>query len=181
MISWFTEDAIFPMVTGAILVIIFIALAISSREKIMLYVAFGITAMVVFTVVCEHLIVTQKEEITETVYDLAEMVEANDVAGVAGFVSKSRPDTIDRINREMPGYDFDTCRFIGTNYFEPDENSNAKATICFTVTFRVSLVNQGQDSIPGQRRVTLDFEKDEDGKWRIIDYEHQDPRKSLKL
>ena len=97
------------------------------------------------------------------------------------MVSQKRQDTIARINKEMPRYDFDSCRVIGTNYYtSTDEDGATKAEICFVVTFRVRLDGHA-DRISGHRKVILHFEKLPDGKWRIIDYSHEDPRRGLTI
>jgi hypothetical protein len=181
MLSWFTEDSTLPMVSGVIMVMIVMGLAISAREKMMVYLAIAIAALTVGTVICERLIVTEQEEVVALVYDLASAVQANDNATVLGFVSHLRQDTIDRINSEMPRYDFSSCRVIGTNYFAAGDEEGARtAEICFVVTFRVRL-DGGEAPIPGHRKVILYLEKQPDGKFRVINYSHEDPRKGISI
>ena len=181
MVSWFTDNSTLPMVTGVIMVIILLGLAFSAREKTMVYLAIVIGVLTAGTVACERFIVTDREEVTARVYDLAEAVQANDKSRVLEFVSNSRQDTIGRVNGEMPRYDFDTCRLVGVNYYEPKEDdANQRAEICFVVSVRVRL-NQNPELLWGQRKVTLHFEKEADGKWRVIDYSHEDPRSGLTM
>lgn len=174
--TWFTENSTVPMVTGTLMVILLLVMAFSARETRILQLAFFIGLITAATVVCEYLIVTDREQVTETVYRLADLVEANDVPGVLSYVSKQRQDTRDRVAAEMPRYDFDNCRIIGVNYFESG-NSQTKDTaeICFVVTVRVRL-ESGPETLFGQRRVILEFERDSDGQWRVIRYSHEDPR-----
>jgi hypothetical protein len=179
--TWFTEDSTFPMVTGAIMVIILLAMAFSAREKRLFQLAIVIGILTAATVICENLIVTDQEQVKETVYQLSDRVQANDVRGVLGFVGKQRQDTRQKVENEMPRYDFDTCRIIGFNYFEPDNDGSAKtAEICFVVAVRVR-IDGGPEPLPGQRKVTLKFEKEPDGKWRVIDYWHEAPQAGLGL
>ena len=133
MTNWFTENSTVPMVTGALLVIILLGLAFSSRERLMVYMALVVGAMTAGTVICERMIVTDQEEVMQCVYDLADAVQANDRASVVAFVSRSRQDTIDRVNSEMPRYDFDRCRIVGRNYFKSEVDGPETAEICFIV------------------------------------------------
>ena len=52
--------------------------------------------------------------------------------------------------------------------------------ISFVVNFRASSA-QFKEKISGQRKVTLTFEKDATGKWKVVDYAHSDPRKNVRL
>jgi hypothetical protein len=180
-VIWFTENSTVPMVTGTLLVIIFLAMAFTSREKLMLQLAIVIGLLTAATVICERLIVTDKEQVTESVYELADLVQANNMQGVLGFVSLQYPETRDEVSAEMPRYDFDNCRIIGINYFKNEtEGSKDTAEICFVVSVRVRLDNS-PELLFGQRRVTLHFEKEADGKWRVFDYSHEDPRAGIGL
>jgi hypothetical protein len=180
MISWFTYDAFFPVVTGGILAIVFFFLFIMSREKIMLYISLGIAMLVGLVFVCEQLIVTDREEIEAIVYQLSNEVRSNNVEGVVTHISKARKDTIDRARSEMPRYFFDECRLTGVNSFEDVAGKPNTKKIVFTVVFRVSLLPD-RTKIPGQRRVELTFEKDASGQWKITTYAHSDPRSGVRL
>ena len=180
MISWFTDDAFFPVITGGILAIVFFVFFVMSREKTMLYISVGIVFLVGCILVCEQLIVTEREKIETIVYDLASQVRSNDVEGVVSHISRNRADTINRARNEMPKYLFDDCRLAGiTNFVDVPGKENAKK-ITFTVVFRVSQL-PGRDKIPGQRRVVLTFEKNNAGVWKITDYTHSDPRAGVRL
>jgi NTP pyrophosphatase (non-canonical NTP hydrolase) len=180
MISWFTEEAIFPLITGGILSLVFIILAYTSREKNMLFVGLIIAALAGGVFVCEQLIVTEKEEITAVVYELAEAVRNNDTAGVVKHISPTRADTIARAEGEMPRYLFDICRLAGITKYEDDATNPKAKKITFTVNFRVALLPD-RTPIPGQRAVVLTFERNAGGQWKITDYSHHDPRGNVRL
>ena len=180
MLSWFSEDATFPLITGIVLAVIFFLLFVSSRNKVMLYLSIGIALLAGSIFACEQLVVTDREEIVAVVSDLAEQVEDNHVAGVVKHLSPKHQETIDRASSEMPRYSFDTCKLSGIKDFGDDEtNPNAKK-ISFVVFFRASSA-RGKEKIPGQREVTLTFEKDAAGEWKVIYYAHSDPRQNVRL
>lgn len=181
MISWFTENSLIPLVTGTFLALAFIGLAISSREKSMLYVATIIAAVTAGIVITESLVVTDREAVTEIVYSLAKSVEANDMESVLSHVSPDREDAKDRIRIEMPRYSFDSVRVIGIADFTSKSDLDPRqAVIDFVVMARGRLTSHGQGHHV-QRRVELIFQLESDGKWRMIDYSHSDPRDGLKL
>ena len=180
MLNWFTEEPLIPLVTGVLLFIVFAIFAVMSRERVMVYCLAVIALVTIAIVTCEALIVTEKEQLTEEVYQLAFAVQRNDVERVVASVDPNLPDVIKRVQAEMPRYRFDTCRLMGiTDYKSTGQNPDS-AEIEFTVTFRLQM---GDDptALTGQRRVRLNFRKDSNGKWKITDYMHEDPRSHITI
>ena len=180
MLSWFSEDATLPLISGMVLAAILFLLFVSSHNKVMLYLSIAIALLAAGIFACEQMVVTDREEITAIVSDLAVQVQDNNVDGVVQRLSPKRQQTIDRANNEMGKYDFSLCKLSGIKSFEDDETNPNIKTISFVVNFRVSS-RQVKEKIPGQREVTLTFEKDPAGEWKVIDYSHKDPRKNLRL
>jgi hypothetical protein len=181
MISWFTENSLIPLVTGTFLVLAFLGLAISAREKTMLFVAMIVAALTAGIVITETLVVTDREAVTEIVYSLAQSVEANDMESVLSHVSPDREDAKERIRNEMPKYSFDTVRVIGIADFSSTTDLDPKqAAIDFAVMARGREKAHGQGGHV-QRRVQLKFQKGADGQWRMIDYSHSGPRSGVNL
>ena len=180
MLSWFTEDATFPFISGMVLAVVFFLLFASSRSKPMLYFSIVIAMLAGGIFACEKMIVTEREEVVAIVRDLAVQVKANNVAGVVKHLSPKHQQTVDRASNEMPKYNFTVCNLSGITEFKDDEsNSNAKV-ISFVVNFRAA-INPHSEMIPGQRKVSLTFERDAAGQWKVIDYAHSDPRGKVRL
>ena len=128
--------------------------------------------------ICESYIVTPKEAVTATIYELAEIVQHNDVNSAVGYVSSKREATRNRVLKEMPRYDFQSCYVIGFNEFQL--LSETEALINFVVLARASL-RPDTLMIPVQREIQLKMKLSRDNKWQIIDYKHFDPRKDIRL
>ena len=64
--------------------------------------------------------------------------------------------------------------------FEDNQTNPNLKMISFVVNFRASSA-QFKEKISGQRKVTLTFEKDATGEWKVVDYAHSDPRKNVRL
>ena len=158
MISWFTENSMIPLATGTFLVLAFIGLAISARERTMLYAAMIIAALTAGIVVTERLIVTDREAVTEIVYSLAKSVEANDMEAVLRRVSNQREDAKEKIRNEMPKYSFESIRVIGIADFSVETDVDPKkAEIDFVVLAHGRSVAHGQGEHV-QRRIRLHFQ-----------------------
>lgn len=169
------------MVSGTLMVVVLLMMAFAGREKRLFQLAVVVGLLTAATVICEQLIVTDREAVEETVFRLATMVQSNDVEGVVNSISKTQDTTRQRARSEMNRYDFDTCRVAGTTHFDSREDGGVKtAEITFTVTVSVRGYS-GPETVYGQRRVTLVFEKESDGQWRVINYSHEDPRVGVGL
>ena len=180
MLSWFTEDATFPFISGMVLAVVFFLLFASSRSKPMLYISIVIAMLAGGIFACEKMIVTAREEIVAIVGDLAVQVKTNNVAGVVKHLSPKHQQTVDRASTEMPKYEFTVCKLSGVTDFKDVElNPNAKV-ISFVVNFRAA-IKPHKEMIPGQRKVSLTFEKDSTGQWKVIDYSHSSPRQKVRL
>jgi hypothetical protein len=178
MISWFTESALVPMIVGTFLALAFLGLAISFRDRIMLFLAMVIATLTAGTVITETLIVTDRESIVEIVSELARMVENNNMAGVLSHVSQQRDDCKQKIRLEMPRCQFRTCRITGINRFSSSKSAIPTAEIEFVAIATGKHMSHGLGTV--QRAVWLKFEKNSTGKWEMIDYDHWDPRAELK-
>lgn len=180
MVYWLTENSTIPMVTGAILTLIFMGLAFSSREKLMVYIAIGIGALTFCTVLCERLYVTEQEEITSVLYELAGYVETNNTQAILERVADGADETKRRVESDMGRGDFQSCRVIGTNYFVGTESGNDQAEICFAVSARGSSPEFGGSSF-GQFKVNVFFERDSNGDWKIVNYKVESPLAGVTL
>ena len=180
MMYWLTEDAFVPFITGVFMFAVFGGFAYATREKSMFY-ACGLIALVTLVfVTVEQIVVTDRESIEEEVYQLAFHVQRNDMENVIRSVEPNDTETINRIRGEMPRYDFEMCRLMGITDFKSTGTDPATAEVEFTVAVQVRL-DQTPDLLSGQRRVRLFYEKNAEGKWKITDYHHYDPRRGLDL
>lgn len=180
MLEWFTESSFVPAMTGVAMFIVFSIFAYTSRERSMLYIAAAFLLMTIGIVTIESLIVTEKEELQETVYQLAFQVQRNDLETVVAAFDQSDQELISRVRSEMPRYDFDTCRLIDFTSFASTGDDPDTAEIEFAVAVRL---RQGgmPEILSGQRRVRLSYQKDAAGNWKIKDYQHFDPRGGVEL
>lgn len=146
----------------------------------MLKVALGIAVITVAIVTCERLFVTQREEVTDRIYSLADSVQRNDFATVMEFFSDDYAATRQRATSEMPRYNFQNCRVSGIFRFNIFNTTPPIAEIQFNVSVSVR-VDNGAEPLWGQRRIKLTWEKNKKGVWEIIDYSHSDPRSGITL
>ena len=174
----FTENP-FPLVLICLLVIgaSFGASLLLKKPKLVWGGVAGIVVLIALLAIA-HFIVTDKEQMTNIVHSMASCVRRNDVNGLLEYVSEdgnnnSPKSARRRIENEMPDYTFRACR-ISNVKVEIDQESN-RATVSFMAFVNVDATKRYDYDGIARRQVILTFQKEEDGKWRIIFFDHMDP------
>ncbi len=179
MAYWLTENSMVPMITGAILVVILLLMSFSARDRLLAIVALTVGVLTLAIVVCEQLIVTDQEEVTATLYVLADHVSNNNADGILAYISDDHPQTAVRARNEMASVKFESCRLIGTNYFVGPKPGNEKAEICFVVAASGTSKQLGTGA--SNVKVKLYLKRESESNWKIIDYKRELPHAGLKL
>ncbi len=114
---------------------------------------------------------TDREKITRLINDTAKAVESNDHNAAVASIGDSRIKA--RALTELPRYKFSRVK-VSQMQVKMLENTNpAQAEVDINVMARVSVVGNGQfQDTPVPRRLFLQFQKDDDGSWKMIDYTH---------
>jgi ketosteroid isomerase-like protein len=171
MITWFTEDSFMPLVTGSLLALAFLGLAIAHYNRAMLIISIGIALATAAIVMVESWIVTDKEAIEKIVRQLGKAVEKNDADTIILAISPKRIDVRERAVAEMERFVINSCRLVDFTDFKLDDSKQpVTAETTFVVFARGS--DRYGNSGTAHERVTLVFEKDNAGNWKIIDYSH---------
>lgn len=175
--TMFTENPMSSIIAGLFFTGAFAAFGFMLQKR-SLYVLSGLAfAVMIGLVYLERSIVTDNEQLRSNLYRLADMVSKNDLAGAKRYFSAKMTATVNRMETEMPEYKFRACRITGIRPFVFDsETQPTKATVDFTVFVNVDASIRFSYDGPAQRGVVLKFEKEADGQWRIVDYNHYDPR-----
>ncbi len=175
--TWLTEEPLYSFLTGLLFVLGFGAFAVATGKRILwVFSCLSLVIMVVFLVV-EARIVTDREKLVSALDAMVVCVRNNDVLGLMKFASPSRPDTVRRIEHEMPLYKIQSVSIFRRKTPEIDDSqSPPTATMMFQVNATVD-ASRSEFNYSGQvfRGVTMELRKEPDGQWRVIEYSHYDP------
>lgn len=141
----------------------------------------AIIAAIVLTigaVLVERFVVTDREQVTQTLFDIAALVERNQVKEVLEYAYPKTPAVRSQAAAELPLYRFS----------EVDIKSNLEVSVfpqrkppMATAEFNVVVVLSTREGLINNRRipryVEATFYKDDDGQWRVGAYSHFDPRR----
>ena len=177
MAHWLTEDAFVPMLVGIFMATILLLMAWSARNKIVLFAALFIAAATAGIVVTEAAIVTDRETVTDMIYELAGHVRENDADAIATYISPDVPELAKKMRSEMERYEIESCSISGITDFSA---KGSTATIDF-VAWAQGKQRRGGLKGPANPKVKLDLSKQSDESWKIIDYHVSDPRSGISL
>ena len=156
---------------------ILLLMAWSARNKIVLFSALFIAAATAGIVVTEAAIVTDRETVTDLVYELAGHVRANDADAIARYISPDAPELTKKMRSQMERYEVESCSISGVTDFLAQ---GGKATIDF-VAWGQGKQRRGGLQGPANPKVKLELRKQSDESWKIIDYHVSDPRSGISL
>lgn len=149
----------------------------SGRQEL-LYALGAVVALTTVWLIVERLVVTDREAIAQTLAEIARDVENNDLNRLVKHIAKGNPSLVARAKAEMPNYDFSECRVTKIHNTDVDASAEPRsAKVQFNVvasgTFRQGGL-EVSDTVP--RWVELQMVREEDGRWRVIDYQHAEPQ-----
>ena len=128
MTHWLTEDAFVPMLIGIFTATVLLLMAWSARNKIVLFAALFIAAATAGIVATEAAVVTDRETVTDLIYELAGHVRANDADAIARYISPDAPELTKKMRSQMERYEVESCSITGVTDFS---EAGGKATIDF--------------------------------------------------
>ncbi len=181
MFDFFFENSFRIVIFVApLLAILFVSSKLFAKPKFIYWGIAGVVLLVVWVVV-ERLVVTDREYLDQSIYFMSDCVQRNDVNGLLEYVSVDSKQTYRRVQKEFPDYQFRSCNIVRRNDLQIDESkSPPRARIDFTVFVDLDATIRYGYNGPAQRNVVLEFEKEPDGIWRVVAFEHYDPRDMIK-
>jgi hypothetical protein len=129
-------------------------------------------------VLMERLVVTDREAVRATLFEIAELVEQNRIEEALAYVHSSFTEVQQQARGELPAYDFlsvDIKRNLEIEVFPSLDPPEARAE------FNVMVVLNSRDGAFGEMRVPryveVTMRRENDGRWRVASYSHHDPRR----
>ena len=172
MLEWFTENSFFPSCLGIFLTIAFLGLAVSSGEKLMLKIGLVIGLLTALLITTEVLIVTDREQVENSLYDMASAMRKNDFDHVFEYLESD--ELVRRAKSNLRDATCHSCNITAINEVTVNDDT---ASADFAAYASASNKNFPSPT-PVQRRIKLLFKK-RDGNWKISDFETSDPRAAL--
>jgi hypothetical protein len=167
---------------GTILALAAFFIWLQSGRKEALYAAATILGVFLILVIVERMMISDREAIEATLQQVARDLETNQRDAVYAVIHPSKPELLAQAKAELPGYTFTECRITKFQRMEIASQSTPKtAVVGFNVIVQGNF-KHGADYFSGMtiaRYVTLYLEQDTDGKWKVVDYTHEEPQAAI--
>ena len=137
-------------------------------------------ALIVVVLLASHLIDTDREIVERTLRQIAADVERNDADAVVRHIHRRRTDLIGVAESELQKYEFEQIDIKSNLTIEVESASNPPTAVAkFNVVVRGKLQGGGDvGAVYGdegvRRYVVVEFQQEE-GAWKVIDFEHFRP------
>ena len=171
----------FPAVLiGALMTLILLGGWMQTAKRWLLVLAVLVIFITVGLVILERNVVTDREQITITLHDIARLVEKNNVDEAVGYVHSQAKEVRERAAAELPKYEFRVVEIKRNLEIEvfPDHQP-PKAVAEFNVRVEATVKN-GTYSGEAIRFCIVTFYQEPDGSWRVADYSHHDLMDSIR-
>ena len=176
--TWLTENPFPLLLIGCLTTVILAGGWLRTGSKWLLVAVLAAIALTIAAVVTERLIVTDRERVTQTLFDIAKLVEHNQIDEALKYAYPKKPEVRSQAAAELPLYRFSEVHIKSNLEVEvfPDRKppmATAKFNVVVVLSTRDGMLNN--QIIPRYAEVT--FYKDDDGQWRVGAYTHYDPQR----
>jgi hypothetical protein len=178
---WLFDTPIFIVLIATVLGVLCGVAWTSSGRKELLYALGAVVALTIAMLIVERVVVTDREAIRTKLAEIARDVQANDHQRVLSHIAKSNPSLVQEAQTELQRYDFTECRVTKIHKTDVDSSAEPRSAIVeFNVRVSGKFSESGfEASGTYPRWVQLHMVLEEDGQWRVENYEHDAPQQFM--
>lgn len=173
------EQPLTIVITGVFLVIALVGGLLQTGRRSLLYAAVGVALLTVGLLMLERTVVTPREQVKATLNVIAHDLEQNDVNAILTHISKDRVDLQRDAKTKMSLVeivDVDIKNNLKVELYSDRGIEYAECRFNCMIRFKILRgIASGEDVRPFPQHFVVRF-RQEDGRWRVRDYEMQDPR-----
>ena len=167
--NWIGENAVAIWVTGAVFLTLAVVIYSQLRTTAALVAILVVVLVTAALLVAEHLIITPREAVAQTLNELAAAIEADDVPAVLAFIAPGAKSVRDDAESLMPLVTVEKARIVSTPQIDVDESAQpATATVRCQGLVDVTIKQNGMKG-PYLDRVEIRFVRVGD-RWLIESY-----------
>lgn len=177
--SWLLERPVTIVAFGVVAVAVLVAALVQTGRRSFLHGAVAAVALTAGMLILERLVVTDVEQITAMLHELADDLARNDHPAILDHISVTAPELRQQAQKILQQVVIDSASIKrNLKVAVPPNRSTPVATASFNAVIVASDRHGVVTDQPYPRFFILDLRK-ENGRWRVTRYEHHDPRQGL--
>jgi hypothetical protein len=177
--NWLAENALPIWAGGAVALTMALIIYFQTRTNGALLGILGVLGIAATFLVIEWAIESPREAVERTLYELADTVEANDIAGALQYVAPGASRIRNDIETSMPLVTIDTANVMGSPLIEVNEVAQPPTAKVECRGFFHGTMKQNGMKGGDAAQITIYFVLDGD-RWLVSDYEpNKDWRREL--
>jgi hypothetical protein len=179
-VDWLFENPVPAVIIGSLSICILAGGWLQTGQRWLLYLVVVVLASTVGAVLIERAVVTDRESVKATLYQIADLVEKNDIDGALQYAYSGSAPVHTHAKSELPGYRFSEVKIkrnLEIDVF-PD-HIPPKAVAEFNVVVRGTAKEMLDHTFHVPRFVEVVFYQEDDGRWRVGDYRHYEPQRGF--
>ena len=177
MLEILFEHPVIVGAIGALTVAVAIFLWIQTAKSAALWTASGLLLATILAVWLSVSITTDRERLTQVLYDCASALQENDIDGVCSFIHPNAASGVQHARSELPRYEFSAARVTRIKDISVNDDTTPRTAIAqFNVYVEVNAMGQ-KFKVPRFVKVYFMLHNDE---WRVHEYEHFDPQEGFR-
>ncbi len=170
---WLTEDPTLTIVLGGIVIAVLLVALLKTGRGIFLFALLGAIFVVAALVLVEYLIVTEREKVYQTIFDLAGAIEANDRDAVQSYIAPQSPQIGRDADRLLKVFKIEEVKITdGPQISIDDFTSPPTADVELVAVAYGSTAAGSFRPAPTRLYVTL---RQQDGRWLVESYRSEAP------
>lgn len=177
MLNILFEQPMTIALIGAILTGLAFYAWVQSNHKGLLILGCVVPIATIAALIVERAVETDSESLKRLVETLAIDVKSNNIDRVVRHVSPSRQEVIEQAQSELPRHVFKKVNITKFHDVKTHLGSNPPTA---DIEFNVSVSGEFDRGALGEmnimRFVKLKVQREADGEWRIVEYEHKEPQ-----
>jgi len=180
--TWLFEQPLIIVILGVALIFVLGAIWSATGRKELLY-AIGATFLLLIAgLIIERQTITDHEAIRATLYRIAQDVKSNDRRAVMSHIHSTAPELKKKAEAELPNYKFDDCRVTKIHLIDVDNRQEPRSAIAEFNIVAVGTFSGPVGEMSGSfpRWVQLHLLRENDGRWTVVNYDHDDPARMIR-
>jgi hypothetical protein len=177
--NWLAENALPIWAAGAVVLTMALIVYFQTRTNGALFAILTVLGVMVALLLLERAIETPREAVERTLYELADVVEANDMPGALKYVAPGASKIRSDIETMMPLVTIDTANVMGSPLIEVNDTDRPPTAKVECRGFFHGTMKQNGMKGGDAAQITIYFVFDGD-RWLVSDYDpNKDWRREL--